>query len=139
MPESMIVNLSDKHAKQAVVQSILAKQGPHRISIVKYRPRRSDRQNAFYHAVYVPLFAEWWSENEGEVVSRDQAHEMLKSKFLSRDYADRRTGEVISRAARSTTSLSTEEFSAYLDSIAKFLAEFCGIVVPESSRELASV
>lgn len=108
------------------------RKGVYRFELMRHRPRRSDRQNKYYFPCFVEPFAAWLSEEWGEPVSRDEAHGVLKEKFLKIDKWDHSTGEDLSYVRRSST-LNTVEFNEYLDQCAKFLAETCGFVVPEPS------
>jgi hypothetical protein len=130
MPEALI-DFSDPKRKAQVIARLSVLKGMYRMSVVKHRPRRSDRQNRFMWGCFVQPFATWLTETQGETYTADDAHEVFKSMFLGRDVCDPKTGEVIGQSVRSTTTLSTTEFNEYLDHCAEFLARMCGIVVPE--------
>ncbi len=121
-------NLSDPVVKGNLLSQIRELDGLYRIDIKKWRPRRSDRQNRFYWPAVVQAF-HIWLLNEGHSITIDEAHEMLKYKFLSTELADTVTGEIIGSRVRSTTSLQSDEFADYLENCIRFLAEFCGIAV----------
>ncbi len=128
----IVIDCSDKPRLQMFLGQVRLLEGQHRFSVKKYRAKRSDRQNRFYWPVFVQPFYEWLKDaGFDEVRTADDAHEMLKYRFLTVDIIDKSTGESIGTTVRSTATLDTKEFNEYLDRCAQFLAEFCGIVVPE--------
>jgi hypothetical protein len=130
MSTEMIVNLDHPHEQRNLLNTIRAMRGTIRVSFCQHRPRRSDRQNKFYWPCFVQPFAEFLRE-QGEILTDEEAHELLKAKFLRRTVVDRRTGQPVGVAIRSTTDLNTAEFNEYLDRCAYWLADMFGIVVPE--------
>jgi hypothetical protein len=127
---SIIGNMSDPHFRRQVLQAINGAQGVWRVELCRYRPRRTDRQNRWYHPCFVHPFAELLKEVGYECPDHhDAAHEYLKAQFLkTRTFLP--DGTQIVRV-RSTKELSTVEFNDYLDDCARWLAQHCGIVVPE--------
>lgn len=129
MPE-VIVNLSAPQEKRMLLEKIRGLEGPHRIEIVKHRKRRSDRQNRYYWPCFVQPFADFL-RGQGETITDDEAHLLMRAKFLRQTVVNRETGEAIGQRIRSTTELTTEEFNNYLELCAQWLAENFDIVVPE--------
>ena len=83
----------------------------------KFRKKRTLPQNAFYFGVLVPTLAEHIG------LDVDEMHEQLKRHFLSE-----RIDENFARV-KSTTELSTEEFSRYMEDCQRLAAEY-GVDVP---------
>ena len=86
--------------------------------------RRSDRQNAYYWGVVLPLLCEefgYYSE---------QMHDALKCAFLRED--DKKLGLA---KIRSTASLDTAEFEEYMRTIREW-ASTQGVFIPEPNEEL---
>ena len=104
--------------------------GKHRISVKQYRAKRTDRQNRFYWPCFVVPFGRFLRE-QGEAITDDDAHEMLKLKFLRIVVQDARAGDL--ECTRSTTTLTKEEFNEYLDRCGMFLSQMFGIQIPEPS------
>jgi len=100
-----------------------------RVQITAYRPRRSDRQNRYYWPCFVEPFADYLSKEAGELVEQEQAHEILKARFLKRQIIDKASGERFVHVA-SSAALDTGQFNEYLDKCAALLATL-GIYVPE--------
>lgn len=101
----------------------------YRVEIVEFNAGRSNPQNAYYHAVVIPVVVEYLAEQWGESVGPDDAHSAMRDLFLPAEHTNQSTGEVIC-LARSTTTLDTTEFSDYLDNIIKLLGE-SGFEVPQ--------
>lgn len=90
------------------------------LALGKHVRKRSTKQNAYYHAVVVNDIA----EVAGYLP--DEAHDALKQMFLT----DRSDDNPLPRV-RSTKSLTTVEFSEYVDKCVLFAAEFYGIVIED--------
>lgn len=106
--------------------------GIQRIEICQYRERRSDKQNSRYWPCIVAPFADWLRE-QGDTFTNLQAHELLKHKFLRKTFVDTQSGEALDYT-QSTTELDTAEFTHYMEDCENWLAEFCGIIVPEEVK-----
>lgn len=130
MSVELIVDMSNPRERQLVLSKMRDLQGCWRIEMVKYRRRRTDRQNRYYWPCFVEPFSDFLKA-QGESVSSLYAHEILKHKFLRKTAVNRETGEAIGEYTRSTTELSTSEFNEYLDQCAAWLLEMFGIQVPE--------
>jgi hypothetical protein len=127
--DNEIVDFSEPWRRARVQEYVETLRGRHRVSICPFRPRRSDRQLRYYWPAFVQPLARWLCENWGEPHEPEDAHEILKGRFLRVERVDRRTGEVFLRVG-STGDLDTARFNRYLDDCANFLAEYCGIEVP---------
>lgn len=73
------------------------------VTIRRQRTKRSNQANAFYWAYVLELIA------EAAGYTKDEAHEALKYEFLRED------GDGPLVKVKSTASLSTEDFSAYVE------------------------
>lgn len=126
-----ILNFDDPKVRARVANRIREMRGRYRFNVVKYRPRRSDRQNRYYWPCFVHEFGELL-RSAGNEMTDEQAHEILKHKFLRREAIDETTGEVMTYT-ESTTRLDTSEFNTYLDQCAAWLAEL-GVIVPDAAE-----
>ena len=128
-----VIDFGNQREKAMFIDGIRRLDGRWRVEWVRYRPRRSDRQNRYYW----PCFVEPFADHLG--VEPDQAHLILKAKFLRKEIIDKETGERFVFVLRSSK-LSTSDFNEYLDNCAQFLAELL-IFVPEANvyREPAEV
>lgn len=131
MKEQFVCNFDNVTDKRLVLRRIGTLSGLWRIELVRYRARRTDAQNRYYFGVLVTAFADYLSEQDYEITTREHAHELIKGKFLIVDVVHPTTGESIGRRVRSTTELSVEEFSEYIDRCRAWLLDFFGIIVPD--------
>lgn len=88
------------------------------ITVKKYVPKRTDRQHRYYFGVVVDMIA----RETG--MSKEEAHDGLKQMFLRVDHDKLPT-------VRSTTSLTTKEFMAYIEQVVMWSAQFLGLVIPD--------
>ena len=128
-----ILNLSDASVKRRLMVQISGLQGLYE---VRFRPRKRTRSldaNRYYFAAIVQPFRDWLKSEYGdELITSDQAHEMLKVKILGMDEKlIEGTNEVLKLIPRSKT-LTKDEFGSYIDKASEWLAEFCQIVVVPS-------
>lgn len=86
------------------------------IVLRRHKEKRSNGQNALYWATYIPAFAEYSGHTPEEM------HDAFKMMFLRREGGKFDT-------VRSTTSLSTDEFTEYLAKIELLAAEH-GVFIP---------
>lgn len=128
-PQVDVFDFDNSAEKRMVLERVRKLKGLHEVSIKPRRFVRSLSQNRFYWAAVVGSFADWLSEEWGEEVKAEQAHDLLKRQFLPvRELVDAKTGEVYEIPA-TTTNLDTEQFSAYVERCIKWLGESWGIEV----------
>ena len=128
----VILDMSDAAKKCKLLNRLKCLEGPHRITVVKYRPRRTDRQNRYYWPCFVQMFRDFLAD-QGQPITREEAHEFFKRRFLTREIVNPQTGEVMETTA-STADLTTAEFNQYLDTIAAWLHDSFGMIVPEPNE-----
>ncbi len=126
-----IIDMNNPRQRVTFINLLRELRGSYRITIVKHRPRRSDRQLRYYWPCFVHEFGKYL-RGQGEAYTDDQCHEMLKHKFLRQTFIDPH-GEACDYT-RSTSDLTTTEFNEYLDACAAWLSDVFGIVVPEPSE-----
>jgi hypothetical protein len=129
MATELILDMSNPREKGLLLESVRKLEGWHRITIVKHRRRRTDRQNRYYWPCFVGPFGDYLRA-QGHEFTDEMAHEVFKAMFLQTSVCDANTGQVLTYT-RSSADLSTVDFNEYLDKCAAFLASDCGIVVPE--------
>ncbi len=128
-----VLNLSDASVKRNLMVQISGLQGLYEVKIRPRKRTRSLDQNAYYFVAVVQPFRDWLrSEYGDELITSDQAHEMLKVKILGMDEKlIEGTSEVLKLIPRSKT-LTKDEFGSYIDKASEWLAQFCSIVVVPS-------
>lgn len=132
---SAVLNLAEPTVKSELIRRIQQLSGLFRVDVVKYRKRRSDAQNKLLWGWVYPHVAAGILEAWGENLTGDEVHILMKRKFLSRPIVNQNTGEEMDRAFVTTTKLTTEEFSQYVENIAKFAAESLSVVIPPTTLE----
>lgn len=98
------------------------------IDVYKLPLKRSKAQNRYYHSIIKKAFRTLWNEVIGGVTT-DMAHEMLKRNFLPLEVISPHTGEVI-MLYRSTTTLSTKEFSEFIEACRGYYLHETGEEIP---------
>lgn len=94
------------------------------ITIEERKKRRSNPQNAYYHGVVLKTIADFCGyRGEDEIAG---IHEELKRKFLPK------VGNL--NIVKSTSSLNTEEFSAFVENVRGWAAEELGIYIPDPNE-----
>lgn len=88
------------------------------------RKVRSTEQNAYYWGVVVRMIADHCGYRTAEEVQG--VHEELRRKFL--------TGHGPLSVTPSTASLSTEEFSEYVEAVRRWAADELGIYIPDPNE-----
>lgn len=103
----------------------------HRVDVIVRREKkqRSDQANRYYWSMVVPVFS------EATGYDSDEAHELLKAMFLSREVT-LPDGLIVTKAG-SSAALDTKEFAEYVDKCCRWLASQ-GWYVP-SAHETVSV
>jgi hypothetical protein len=127
--EHLLIDMSNSAERNTLWQMLRQLRGVHRVEITRDRKLRTQAQNRFYWGVVVNTFRMHLAA-QGEPVTANFCHEMLKNRFLLKTLFHPTTGEVIGEAARSTTELTTVEFNEYIDNVQKWLGEHFGIEIP---------
>lgn len=106
------------------------KDGPVELIVKRWRANRSTQQNAWYHACIIPIITDAINELQGEeAFSRTEIHEFLKSKFNTRTVINEGGQEV--RIARSTSNLTTTEFTAYVEQVRAWAIDMLDVTIPD--------
>lgn len=120
----LIVDFASKESKLKLYDNLKKLQEkPYKIEIKRDRDTRSGKQNKYYHAVIVPMISDYTG------FELDEAHEVLKAKFLKYDRIIEATGEIVS-CIKSTTDLDTWEFEQFTEQIRRFAAQDLDLIIP---------
>lgn len=95
---------------------------PMRVTVVKWKKKRSLSQNAYYHGVVKKEIADFTGHTEEEM------HEILKQKFCPHKIVGFHGEDYL---MRSTTQLSTVEMKDYIEQCIAFAATELALVIPE--------
>ncbi len=104
------------------------------IDVRKKISKRSNPQNAYYHACVVPIMQQAFKDL-GYRLSREETHLVLRQRFLKNDIINE-DGEVIAQTIVSTTTLTKSQFNDYLAEITQFAAEYFNVQIPEPNEQL---
>lgn len=126
-----LIDMDDAALKRRFLSWVGALRGVYEVRVEPRRDTRTLKQNAYWHAAVVAPFAQFLRDQQFSLSSHDDAHELLKEKFLRVPVADA-NGEVVGHVTKSTTKLTPEEFSQLVDAAAEWLERMFGIVVMPS-------
>jgi hypothetical protein len=133
MQTEFYLHINEQGIQNSVVwsrklQEFMKEPGQYKFSVLKGK-RRSGLQNSYYWCCIVQAASEEL-RNAGydEIQEPDDAHEVLKTLFLTRNIPNK-DGEFVPKTG-STRKLTTKEFGEYMEQCAKWLAETFGRVVP---------
>ena len=100
--------------------------------IIRLAGKRSSPQNRYYWGAMLPIVKEGL-KGVGIEMSKEQTHEMLKYRFLKREFIT--TDGDILQSIGSTTELSTKEFNEYIESILIWSAEYLNVNIPYPNEQ----
>lgn len=129
--EQLLCDFDNVAEKRALLTRLGVLRGPWRVELSRYRETRSTAANRYYWGVVVAAFYNFLREQDYAVNHPEDAHELLKAKFLKRDVVDPATGEIIETITRSTARLDVGEFADYLTRCRAWLLDFFGIILPD--------
>jgi hypothetical protein len=130
-PSSFVIDFSDLSQKRNFMQQIGGMRGLWEVRLQQRKVKRTLNQNDYYWAAVVQPFVDEMNK-QGCQDDEQSCHEEFQRQFLSskEQYVNTVTGEILFKPKiRSTSDLSIEEFSAYIEKCAQFLAETFGYVV----------
>lgn len=110
------------------------KDGKYVIEIAAHN-KRSNPQNRYYFGLVIPLIQEGIKQL-GTEITKEECHEFLKARFNSEEIVNTETGEFVI-IPRSTAGLNKELFSAYIEKVHQFAAEFLSIEIPSPGMQTA--
>jgi hypothetical protein len=97
-----------------------------RVTVERFRNRRSTEQNRYYHGIVVPAIGKAIGEQDMESV-----HEMLKAEF---NYEILVIGNKEMKVPRSTAKLETVAFSEYMEKVRMWAAKFLELYIPDPNE-----
>ncbi len=126
------INMDDLQQKQKVVRMVGTLKGYWRLAFKRSRPARSLSQNRYYFGVVVKALVDWMHDENGEKVEQLEAHDWLARRFLGACVAvDHCAGKIQIEKRHSTHTLTTVQFSEYIEQCRDFLADYCGIITED--------
>lgn len=131
--------IDNKDLMSMIIDKVFA-DGSELYVILENRPvsKRTLDQNAYYWSTVVPTVRECLLD-EGFEIGKDQTHEFLRGKFLEVEIENTKEHGILPLYfSRSTTDLTTTEFSEYIDNINEWLVKNYGIEIPEAAKLIDS-
>lgn len=104
---------------------------PYEFSIKPRRLTRSNRANAYWHAVPVEMFRKALS-GQGQHFTHEQCHEWLRDRFVERPpLLHPRTGKPMPPMPASSRVLDGPTFYDFVERVREWMQDSLGIVVPD--------
>jgi hypothetical protein len=100
---------------------------PYEQIIRRIRKPRTDRQNRYYWGVVIDYIARQMGESD-----KNEVHKTLARHFLG--FEEESYGGVTFEKTPSTTSLSTVEFTEYIEMVRRWAAEFLALNIPDPDQ-----
>lgn len=91
--------------------------------------KRSNPQNRYYFGLVIPLIQKG-IKDLGTELTKEEVHDFLKSKFNLIEVVNKNTGEY-ELFPQSTTRLTKETFSEFIEKIQRWSAEFLSMEIPD--------
>ena len=98
------------------------------VEVSKWSSSRSTNQNRYLWGVAYPIIADIITDRFGERCDKDETHEMMRQKFLTKT---REIGGKRVKIPLSTTKLSVDEMSTYIDNLKVFAKDFGQVILPD--------
>lgn len=120
--------------KEKVIQQIKEMKDGYGFFEWKYKSQRTLQQNKYYWGVIVFEIRNRLTEL-GNTFTDENVHDFLKDKFNSKMVIGN-GGEVLGEVGQSTTEMSKEDFSIYLEKIFAWSSEFLDLHIPPPNQQL---
>jgi len=129
MKQTFVLRPGETAPESRLMQWLVSRdrEKPWKVEVSEYRKNRSLEQNAYYWSAVLPTMQSFIEESRGDHYSCDEIHEYMRDDFLPHRVITIKGQAKVVRP--STASLTTEEFSVYLEHVIHFAAE-SGIVIP---------
>lgn len=103
------------------------------VSITTFKKRSSD-QNRYYWGCVIPIFRDIY-KNLGYDITDDETHDTLAKRLLGEIDMINADGEVVGRKTRSTTTLTTKEFTEYCEAAQRYAAQHFSVYIPDPNEQ----
>jgi hypothetical protein len=112
--------------------------GEYDVTIEKHVSRRSNQQNKYFHAVVVPMLAEYWG------LDPDMRSDFEEAKALIKLHCNAKTVELLNHETGeskdvtiggSTSALDKEQWAKFIERCQRWAAEQFNVVIPDPDSE----
>lgn len=127
LPKRMRIEIADVFNEKSI-----------KVTVERNKAKRSDAQNRYYWAVVLPYVRDGFIDIGNELQRNGESimliHELMKERFLDNgiELADG-YGEVM-KTKPTTTSLTKDEMTDYIESIRRWAAEFLNVQIPDANE-----
>lgn len=104
------------------------------ITVDKFKKKRSNPQNAYFHGVVIPHVRDGLLD-VGTEITTEQTKDMLKSMFASE--TKQLIGDDYITVTIPTSAMTTTQFMDFIDKIQRWGAEFLGINIPDPTESIS--
>ena len=92
-------------------------------------------QNAYYWGVIIQLIKLAFKEQNGDIYTNLEVHEMLKIQLHFKELVNKETGEII-KIGTTTTTDSTVQFEEYEEDCRRWASEWLNIQIPLPNEQI---
>lgn len=105
------------------------------VTLEKRKTKRSVEQNAYFHAVVIPMVSDGMYEaGWREAIDHGWTKNKLKEMFLKRTAFNEKTGEGM-EFIQDTSALTTSEFMDLIADVQKWGSEYLNIYIPDPNEQ----
>jgi hypothetical protein len=109
--------------------------GRYRLTIERWRKKKSNSQLGYLFACVYPLFMQHLIDAGWEITSIDEVDAFCKSRFADTEIINRNSGEIILIPALKRD-FTTVDLMTYIDKIRDYDAEYLGGYIPEPEQQI---
>lgn len=107
--------------------------GCYMLEVKKQRRGRTLNQNDWLWGCVYPILLDGLLDAGWEFTSLEQVHEFFKKQIAHDQVVNRHTGEIV-EIPTSTATMDTQQFTAYVEALRNYAAEFLGVTIPDPDR-----
>lgn len=111
----------------------MAGNGCYWVEIKKQRRGRTLNQNGYLWGCVYPILLDGLLEAGWEFTSLEQVHEFFKKQIALDRVVNRHTGEIV-QIPKSTATMDTQQFTAYVEALRDYAHDFLGVTIPDPDR-----
>lgn len=111
----------------------VAPDGSYMLDVKRCRRGRTLNQNEWLWGAVYPVLLDGLLAQGWEFTSVEQVHEFFKKMMAHDQVVNYHTGEIV-EIPRSTATMDTLQFSAYIDQLREWAEEFLGVTIPEPDK-----
>lgn len=107
--------------------------GSYMLTITKLQRGRTLNQNDWLWGCVYPVLLDGLLDAGWEFTSVEQVHEFFKKQIAQEQVVNYDTGEIV-EIPRSTATMDTQQFSAYIEKLREYARDFLNVEIPEPDK-----